>query len=883
VKIITNSKGKMESELARISKLKNIENWGIWKFQVRIMLNANGSWGVASGKELKPEAPRAGSNKQMINEYQKAVAAWNKADALAQKVIATTIGDQPMLHIINCTSAEEMWNKLTSIYEQKSEASIHMLQQNWFSATKKSSDDMATHISKLEDMAHRLRMMGENISDSMIITKILMTLPTNYRHFVSAWESAPEGERNLVNLTSRLTIEESRNSAQEDREAEALLSWAPRGKSQRDMDLKGRQKTGKCYVCGETGHWARNCQQRKGDDTAKKNVGNATQRKSEYSAGFASVALTSSVITVSEHADWFLDSGASDHMCNQRELFLTYEAFDTPAMVCIGDGGCIEAHGKGHINMLMFDGNRWNKNHLVDVLHVPKLNYNLFSVGAALGKGLKMQSTRTTCELTKNEKIVAVGVREGKLFSMKFKVIFPGEMKSASEEDIMKETTGQGLKINNFDLQGFLTAEDNDSEEPTLQEVKALKMRVKNLLEAKNALRDMEDRKKIIDSLQMKLSQVEQENVELQLLLDTQKKKFSELDKIKSKELNDFKDKFNHLGQKEIEFLKQYHEDEINSLEKTHSSKISELQFKVDSLKTDYEDKIRRITDSNLSLLKEKEDVIQELQSQLKIKTSQQSNDASGEQIIGLKLCISKLDKLLHKNQTDYIKKAKKQCPNGVRTLRTDNGLEFTNREMRELTHQYGIRHQRTLSYTPEQNGSAERDSHTLMEAARTLLNARKFEPRFWVVAVNTVVRVLNLKGTSSVKGTTPHELWIQKEPRINNLRIFGEEVFIIPKQKRQKLDAKAKRGFCVCYDGDRKGYRIWYPEDDTIQTVRDVVFTGRAHQTPKKEQEDNELLIEKIPNPSEEDNGDSEQMRNNGENQPEKQIEQNPIEIVNE
>jgi prepilin-type processing-associated H-X9-DG protein len=100
-------------------------------------------------------------------------------------------------------------------------------------------------------------------------------------------------------------------------------------------------------------------------------------------------------------------------MCNQRELFLTYEAFDTPAMVCIGDGGYIEAHGKGHINMLMFDGNRWNKNHLVDVLHVPKLNYNLFSVGAALGKGLKMQSTRTTCELTKNEKIVAVGVREG--------------------------------------------------------------------------------------------------------------------------------------------------------------------------------------------------------------------------------------------------------------------------------------------------------------------------------------------------------------------------------------------------------------------------------------------------------------------------------------
>jgi hypothetical protein len=59
-------------------------------------------------------------------------------------------------------------------------------------------------------------------------------------------------------------------------------------------------------------------------------------------------------------------------------------------------------------------------------------------------------------------------------------------------------------------------------------------------------------------------------------------------------------------------------------------------------------------------------------------------------------------------------------------------------------------------------------------------------------------------------------------------------------------------------------------------------VFTGRTHQTPKKEQKD-KLLIEETINPSEEDNGDSEQMRNNGENQPEEQIEQNPNEIVND
>lgn len=63
------------------------------------------------------------------------------------------------------------------------------------------------------------------------------------------------------------------------------------------------------------------------------------------------------------------------------------------------------------------------------------------------------------------------------------------------------------------------------------------------------------------------------------------------------------------------------------------------------------------------------------------------------------------------------------------------------------------------------------------MEAARTILHARDFGARFWAEAVNTVVRVLNRTGTSSIKGVTPFELWYEKRPNIESLRTFGEEV----------------------------------------------------------------------------------------------------------
>lgn len=49
-----------------------------------------------------------------------------------------------------------------------------------------SSDDIATHISKVQELAQRLKTLGESISDEiLVITKILMTLPPTMNYFVS--------------------------------------------------------------------------------------------------------------------------------------------------------------------------------------------------------------------------------------------------------------------------------------------------------------------------------------------------------------------------------------------------------------------------------------------------------------------------------------------------------------------------------------------------------------------------------------------------------------------------------------------------------------------------------------------------------------------------
>lgn len=98
----------------------------------------------------------------------------------------------------------------------------------------------------------------------------------------------------------------------------------------------------------------------------------------------------------------------------------------------IGNGNSIFATGRGKINIRAFNNTSWEEKHLSDVLYVPEIHLNLFSSSSALDKGLKLVSDNMKCELTKNGIVVAVGVRQKRLFKMLFQTIDPPGISSDS-------------------------------------------------------------------------------------------------------------------------------------------------------------------------------------------------------------------------------------------------------------------------------------------------------------------------------------------------------------------------------------------------------------------------------------------------------------------
>lgn len=66
-----------------------------------------------------------------------------------------------------------------------------------------------------------------------------------------------------------------------------------------------------------------------------------------------------------------------------------------------------------------------------------------------------------------------------------------------------------------------------------------------------------------------------------------------------------------------------------------------------------------------------------------------------------------------------------------IKKLHTDNGKEYITNEFQDYLRSNGIQHQLTVTYTPEQNGTAERMNRTLVEKAKCMLADAKLKKAF--------------------------------------------------------------------------------------------------------------------------------------------------------
>ena len=685
-------------------------NWNVWKFQTKILLKSKKLFDIVSGEMEKP----SGSD---LEDFM-------TKDSQAQAIIVSRMEEKQLSYVLDCETSTEMWAKLLTVYERKSEVSLHLLQSKFFNM-KFDNEGIMMFISRINEIVSQIRQLGEEISEKMVITKILMSLPERYKHFLSAWESVPPTDQNMNELTSRLLIEEERQQSTEtsDQTSAAFMvnknvicfNCGKRGHMKRNCTNKSQQRHNLfCNYCKKKGHSIQDCRLRN----------NVRRNQRDQKDAF----ICSAFIGNTQDDGWYLDSGASEHMTFKKEWFSKYTEYDVPQSVKIGDGRVLEVLGIGDIAILTHNKRTWFKHRLSDVLYVPSLKVNLFSMGTVLSKGFGVYCENNECLIKDNDRISAVAYRVDKLFKMKFIV------KTVESSGLVAEKT---IK----DWHECLAH----------QNVRQVKTFLKN-----NEVQVTNDKNFYCEPCQV-----------------------GKMHKLPYKQSETKTDRVNEL----------IHADLCGPME---VESIGGSRYFL-LVKDDYSH-FRKVF-----FLKNKSEV---------------------------KDCFVK-----------FLKFAYCATGNKIKTLRTDNGTEFVNHDMKRLLEKKGIVHQTTIPYSPQQNGKAEREMRTVVEAARTMLKDAGLGKSLWAEATSTAVYVLNRSGTSSIQNKTPYELYFNKEHNDLKFKRFGSEVYVhIPKEKRRKWDAKGKKGIFVGYDNYSKGYRVYFEKERNVTIHRDVSFVPQQHVSGNKE-----------------------------------------------
>lgn len=178
-----------------------------------------------------------------------------------------------------------------------------------------------------------------------------------------------------------------------------------------------------------------------------------------------------------------------------------------------------------------------------------------------------------------------------------------------------------------------------------------------------------------------------------------------------------------------------------------------------------------------------------------------------------------------------YLTLVKNKFDRKVKLIRSDRGGEYLSTHLRKYLVNEGIQTQLTASYSPQQNGVAERKNRTLMEMARCMLIDAGLPNKFWGEAVVTANFIQNRVLTRQKK-LTPYELWNGEKPSVKNFRVFGSKCFVhVPPQKRQKLDNTGIEMIFLGYDEQSKAYRCYNSVSRKVIISRDVRFTVEAQQ----------------------------------------------------
>lgn len=385
------------TSLANVEKLTEV-NYELWKIQMKSILVFNDLWQYVDGTEMKPA-----ENAQE----------WLKKDAKALALINLSITHGQLNHVKKAVSSKEAWDGLKAVFESRGPVRKAALYKQLLRMEKKTNITMTQYVADYTRKAEQLEEAGIEIPDELLSIMLLGSLPSEFENFNVAIESRDEIPT-LENLKIKLIEEEARQSdrmskTSEDSNTNALLtkgrSKHAHAKSKDNFTKANAGKfVGKCFNCGKNGHMSRQCKAKPRNNESK-----------DDSDAMTAIACNTEVIDRPEA--WYLDSGATKHMCNEKRIFKTINN-DNELKVHTAAEHFEKSYGSGDINLkVKLNRNATNSVKLKNALYVPGLRNNLLSVSSVTDNGYTVTFKKNRATINRKDgSVVLTATKRDQLY-----------------------------------------------------------------------------------------------------------------------------------------------------------------------------------------------------------------------------------------------------------------------------------------------------------------------------------------------------------------------------------------------------------------------------------------------------------------------------------